>query len=123
VNKVYGTEILVSGDTWKAMGDGLVGREVDLVRVVGRVEPTRVFEVVGRREAVEGPWEEIAARYGEGLAAYRAQRWAEAEAAFDAVLALKPGDGPATVLRERCGALHRSPPPPDWDGVFALEEK
>lgn len=123
VNKVYGTEILVSGDTWKAMGDGLVGREVDLVRVVGRVEPIRVFEVVGRREAVEGPWEDIAARYGEGLAAYRAQRWAKAEAAFEAVLALRPGDGPATVLRERCGALHRSPPPPDWDGVFALEEK
>ncbi|MFQ5893338.1 MAG: CHASE2 domain-containing protein, partial [Nitrospinota bacterium] len=123
VNKVYRTEILVSEATWSASGGELVGREVDLVRVVGRVEPIRIFELVGRQEMVERPWEEITAHYAEGLAAYRARRWSDAETAFEAVLALRPGDGPATMLLERCRAWRRSPPGPDWNGVFVLEER
>src|SRR5215475_5493550 len=33
------------------------------------------------------------------------------------------GDGPATVLRDRCTIFAATPPAPDWDGVWHLAEK
>lgn len=123
VNKFYKTGTLISEATWKAAGDGLAGREVDMVQVVGREEPIRIFELVGLKEKMEETWEEIVARYAEGLAAYRDQRWSEAEAAFERVLALKPNDGPSLTLLERCKMYRQAPPKIDWAGVFVLEEK
>jgi adenylate cyclase len=123
VNKFYRTSILVSEATWQAAGDGLIGREVDIVRVVGRAEPIRIFELVSLGAMTEEDWEEHATRYAEGLKAYRAQRWDEAERAFGAALATKPEDGPSAVMIERCKAFRQSPPDAGWDGVFALGEK
>jgi adenylate cyclase len=96
---------------------------VDIVRVVGRAEPIRIFELVSLGAMTEEDWEEHATRYAEGLKAYRAQRWDEAERAFGAALATKPEDGPSAVMIERCKAFRQSPPDAGWDGVFALGEK
>ncbi|MEK9968908.1 MAG: adenylate/guanylate cyclase domain-containing protein, partial [Ferrovibrio sp.] len=50
-NKAYGTSILASEDTVMAAGDGIVARRVDIVRVVGRAQPVRLFEPLAPREA------------------------------------------------------------------------
>jgi adenylate cyclase len=49
-NKAYGTSILASEDTMQAAGDAIVARRVDLVRVVGRAQPVRLFEPLAPRE-------------------------------------------------------------------------
>jgi adenylate cyclase len=55
--------------------------------------------------------------------AYREQRWEEAVAAFSAVLAERPQDGPASLYLERCRAMLATPPPPDWDAVTVMDVK
>jgi adenylate cyclase len=50
-NKAYGTSILVSEDTMAAAGGAIVARRVDIVRVVGRAQPVRLFEPLAPREA------------------------------------------------------------------------
>ncbi|QDO97431.1 adenylate/guanylate cyclase domain-containing protein [Ferrovibrio terrae] len=50
-NKAYGTSILVSEDTMKAAGEAVVARRVDIVRVVGRAQPVRLYEPLAPREA------------------------------------------------------------------------
>jgi adenylate cyclase len=116
LNKVYGTRILVGEATRRAAGAGFVFRELDLVAVKGRREPVRVFELLpGGREA----WVDA---FEAGLAAYRARRWDEAEAAF-AALARDRGDGPAGVFLERIARLRADPPGPGWDGSFQVSEK
>jgi adenylate cyclase len=50
-NKAYGTSILVSEDTMQAAGDAVVARRVDIVRVVGRAQPVRLYEPLAPREA------------------------------------------------------------------------
>jgi len=119
LNKVYGTEILVGENTLAMVGDAFRVREVDLVRVVGKKKPTRIFELLGHAgDALPDAQQAALARYAAGLQAYREQCLDEAEFSLRAGLALWPGDGPTRTLLERC-ALHRaSPPPPDWDGVF-----
>ena len=45
-NKLYGTRVLLSEATRAALGPAFLLREIDLVRVVGRKQPVRLFELV-----------------------------------------------------------------------------
>jgi adenylate cyclase len=62
-------------------------------------------------------------RYAEGLTAYRAGRWDEARAAFNAALAAVPGDEPSMMLLKRIDDLQKNGPPANWDGSWRLDRK
>jgi adenylate cyclase len=122
-NKAYGTSILISEGTRSAVGEAVLAREVDLLRVKGKQRPVRVYELMAlAAEATEGQ-RRIAARFGEALALYRSRRWAEAQAAFEAILAGAPDDGPSRVYAGRCAHVAAEPPPEDWDGVYVMKTK
>jgi adenylate cyclase len=67
--------------------------------------------------------ESLRAHYAEGLAAYRAQRFDEARAAFNAALEAVPGDGPSRTLLARIAQFEANPPDAGWDGAWRLEQK
>jgi adenylate cyclase len=124
LNKQYGTEILIGENTAQLVGDAFRLREVDLVRVVGKQKPTRVYELVGTA-GTELPSEQEAAfrDYAAALAAYRARRWDEALGLLEASLARWPHDGPGRVLLARCRLYAEAPPPPDWEGAYEATSK
>ena len=119
-NKFYRSRILVSEATRNLAGGAFVFREIDSLRVMGRVEPERVYELLGRPG--EGR-EDLAAAFANGLSCYRKQDWDAAEAAFNECLKLAPGDGPSRVFLERIRAFREAPPPADWDGVWVAVGK
>jgi len=45
-NKVYGTLCIMSEFTYEAVAEDVVVRELDLIRVKGKLEPVKIFEVV-----------------------------------------------------------------------------
>ncbi|WP_375765771.1 adenylate/guanylate cyclase domain-containing protein [Archangium gephyra] len=114
--KVYGTRILVSEETVVAARGTVLARELDLLRVKGRQLPVRVYELV---DVAGAPPPGHLARFAEGLALYRARRFAEAREAFLS----SPEDPPSRVFAARCEALRNQPPPENWDGVFSLDTK
>jgi len=122
-NKAYATRALIDETTSRLAADLVETRELDWVRVVGKVEPQRVFELLGRKGAV--PAETLALRdtYVAALAAYRRQAWDEARAGFEDCLAILPGDDPSNLFLARIARLHTMPPDPDWNGVWSLAEK
>ncbi len=123
VNKSYGTRILIS-ETTARMAEGTIeAREIDSIVVVGKSEPQRVFEALGRRGELDPATAQLRDRFAAGLAAYRRQAWAEARAEFEGGLVVAPGDGPSRVLLARVAHLAEQPPGPDWNGVWALTEK
>ena len=61
-NKAYGTSILVSEDTMAAAGDAIVARRVDVVRVVGRAQPVRLYEPLAPRETADAEQLRLAAQ-------------------------------------------------------------
>jgi adenylate cyclase len=65
---------------------------------------------------------QLRTRYAEALAAYRAARWDEARAAFNAALEIFPGDGPSLAMLARTDRLAANPPA-DWDGSWQMEHK
>ena len=117
LNKIYGTRILIADSTHDAIGDAFRTRQVDRVRVKGRSQPVRVWEVLGVRDAMVTPAQ---AAFEEGYRAYRDRRFEEACAAFERGAAADP---PCSVFLERCRTFLADPPPPDWDGVWEALQK
>jgi class 3 adenylate cyclase len=123
-NKAYGSHCLVSGATVAAAKDAAIEvREIDRVVVLGQSQPQVIFEIMGRRGELASNAALLRTRYEEGLTAYRAERWDEALAAFNAGLAAVPGDGPSTMLVKRIDDLQKSGPPANWDGSWRLDSK
>jgi adenylate cyclase len=123
-NKTYRTGILVSERTYDLVRSNMVGRELDLITVKGRSEPLKIYELVclrdGETEEKHHPFLE---EYERALHLYRRRDWKGAEQAFSEVLLRRPGDGPSLLYRERCTVYAATPPPADWNGVFAMTSK
>jgi len=128
LTKEYGTQILITEQTLIAARKGLSDeaaytvRELDAVRVMGKEEPVRLFELRRRGPAAteEMP---LLDGYARGLASYRARQFREARLQFDSLVKRFAGDGPSTLMLARCDRLLSAPPAAGWDGVFRMEHK
>jgi len=117
--KVYGVSTLVGEETERRVRDEILAREVDIIRVVGKKQSIRVFELLGEKGAVPAEELERADRFGRALETYRAKRFSKAAAMFEALA----GDPVAAVYAGRARQSAASPPPDDWDGVYELNKK
>ena len=122
-NKFYGTSILVSEGTRNLAGDTLAFLEIDSLRVSGKQEPVRVFELLGLTAELSESDRQRVRRYEAGLARYRAQDWDAAEAAFRECLGIEPKDQPSQVMLERIATFRQKSPETGWDGVWVAVSK
>jgi len=122
-NKTYGTRILVSEMTNRFAADLVETREIDQVLVVGKTEPQRIFELLGRKGEVDGARLTLRDAFGTALAAYRRRDWQQARAGFEDCLEIMPGDAPSKTYLGRIAQFCAVPPGADWDGVWSLAEK
>src|SRR5712675_1436990 len=122
-NKTYGTRVLISEATNHLAADTLETREIDSVVVVGKTEPQRIFELLGRKG--EAARERLALRdaYLEALDAYRREAWEEARIGFEACLAIHSCDPPSKVFLGRIAQFRATSPCTNWNGVWSLVEK
>jgi adenylate cyclase len=118
--KYYGVAYLVGEDTYQRTRGICRYRELDKIRVVGKQHPVRIYEPLDGLSRLD---EALAVRFGEALELYRRRDWAQARAAFQAVLDAAPEDKPSRIYLERCDYFMSNPPPSDWDGVFNRAEK
>lgn len=124
LNKAYGTEILMGENTAQLVEKSFLLREIDMVRVVGKEQPVRIYELVATSGAsLPGEQEKAFRSYAAGLEAYRHQFWEEALGFFKQSLVLWPEDGPSRTMAERCHIYQKAPPPETWDGVFEAAQK
>jgi adenylate cyclase len=120
--KGYAVGILVGQATRERVSD-VVFREVDRVRVKGREEAVTIYEPLGLQGEVR---ENIAAElqvWNSTLRAYRARRWDEAETNLASLMRTNPTCGLYRAYAARLAEMRRDPPPPQWDGVTAFDEK
>ncbi len=114
-NKNYGTRAMLSERTRELISRDIHVRELDLVRVKGKSEPTRIFEVLAKDSKMGD--------LDEGLAAYRRQDWEVAEKAFESCRNAVPVDPVPGVFLERIAHLKANPPGANWDGVWEFQTK
>ena len=117
----YRVPIIVSGETMRQC-PGVVFRELDRVRVKGRDGAISIFQPMARCGDLDHATRARLDAFAGALSAYRQQSWNEAQAAFAAIARAEP-EGPAALYLARIQAFRRTPPPPDWDGVYQATEK
>lgn len=122
LSKTYGLDV-VAGESVRQAAPGFAWLELDRVRVVGRAAPVTVHTLLGS-EPTAGT-EALSKAQAAALAAYRARDWPAAQARFAEAARLAPGSLQPlfAVYAARLEALEADPPPPDWDGVFAVASK
>ncbi len=123
INKVYQTanNIIISEFTKNEIGDEIVTRELDSVRVKGKKKPVAIFELVGEKEVIVYP-EEFLAHFTEGLASYKGMQWDRAITEFRDGIKIKE-DEVSKMYLKRCQHFKKNPPGEEWDGVFTLKSK
>lgn len=115
LTKDYRVGILVCETTAAAVGDQHPTRELDQVRVRGRVQPTRIFEILRPETA---PARAALDAYAQGREALAVRDWSAAVRAFETALSTAPDDGPSALMLRRARILKSDPPPQNWDGVW-----
>ncbi len=129
LNKDYGTHILVNETTYSAVRNGrFLFRELDLIRVIGKLQPVTIYELIGRvgEPCVYGTPDELRARlefFQRGRDLYRKRQWEEAQKTFQAILDKWPTEGPSRTYWKRCQEYLFDEPPSGWDGVFVMTHK
>ena len=122
INKEYGTRIIISQFTFEDVKDSFTCREVDWVRVKGKNEPVRIFELICEGKA-DGPTSGLLQHFSSGFELYHLKKFSEALECFNKALEMKAGDPPSELYVERCQEYLAAPPPENWDGVFVMKTK
>jgi adenylate cyclase len=123
INKQYGTNIVISEFTYALIRDEpFIVRELDSVRVKGKLEPVMIYELFGHG-SLEQSSKQLLQAFREGLAAYKQRQWQQAIACFQEALGINPDDEPAKLYLQRCEEYQLSPPPENWDGVYVMTTK
>lgn len=111
LNKIYGTNIIVSEFTKRKIKDNKFNfRILDLVRVKGREKPVVLYELRLEDDGLAELFEK----------AYNPYREGDFKSAFNLFVKIHekyPQDIPTKIHLERCRELIKSPPR-EWSGVF-----
>jgi len=124
LNKDYGTHILANETAYRATKDsGFVFRELDLIRVKGKLQPVTIYELLARSAEITDETKEILSRFTAARALYQSRKWQDAQNAFQSILEQWPADGPSRTYWKRCQEYLFDEPPLNWDGVFTMDHK
>ena len=120
--KGYGVGILVGEQTRNLVKD-VMFREVDRVKVKGKDEAVTIYEPLGLESEIDRKLQDEMKLWNQTLRAYRSQQWDQVEVNLINLQRMNPGCGLYEVYAERVAEMRRAPPPPNWDGVTAFDEK
>ena len=126
INKLYGTGIIISEDTYRKVSGQFYCRLLDYVSVKGQSKGYRIYELVDDVDAdIEPKVKNSHKRYEYGLQAYLQQDWNTAVSVFNE-LHDKDSDNKAVMaLLKRCVYYMRNPDKikDDWDGLHNIGRK
>ena len=121
LNKVYGTNILISRWTRDAVAGSFFCRLVDRVRVKGKDLPISIYEPLCEGVPDDETKEETVA-FEQALTDYRARNFDKARQ----IISELDNRNPKKIYKlylDRIALFKESPPPADWDGTFTHLEK
>jgi two-component system sensor histidine kinase ChiS len=122
LTKYYGTDIIISESSYEALDSPseFKIRELDFVRVYGKEQPTKIYEVFNSNNHSKINLLPI---FTEMLELYRQQEWNKTIDCLDECLKICPDDTVSHLYMERCHEFKLTPPPSIWDGSFNIRQK
>jgi class 3 adenylate cyclase len=123
LNKYYGTEILISENTWQLAKDAIETRFIDIVAVKGKSIPVRIYEVICLRGGLTEAQGILVADYQRAMELYLARKFQAAVQLLEKLAQTYQEDMAVCIMLERNRAFLSNPPPPDWQGEFVMKSK
>ncbi len=122
--KMYGCDIVLSESTYQHCHDRVWVRELDIVRVKGKKQPVKIYELVGlRSDIIADSKLNSIELYEVGRQYYLNRDFRHAIAKFEEVLAIHPEDLASKLQLSRCQHCLEKTLSDDWDGIETLTEK
>jgi len=121
INKLFGTNCLVSAAVEEAVRGRFALRPLGPVVAVGTGAPMGLFELLG--EAGDSAAAARIAAWEDAFAVWQARAWDAATQDFAGFLRDYPDDGPGRVFLARAEAYRDAPPPENWDGAIRADSK
>jgi adenylate cyclase len=127
LTKIYGMPILLGEMTALAVPDFAL-LEIDMIRVKGKTNATRIFALLGDDQFARTPaFIDVVHLQSEFLEAYRLREWRKAREILDDCPPLDASLGAInqlyTVYRQRLDDFQYAPPPADWQGIYNAPSK
>jgi len=126
LTKQYKVSVLIGDSTAQALSDFAI-IEADLIQVVGRQTPERIWVLLGSQAASnDAVYKSHMKQHTEFLKAYRAQLW---DKAHQLITQMKPTakdlnlTGYYEVMADRINSYKASPPGKDWSGIYVATSK
>lgn len=125
LTKEFKTDLVISESVRQLIGDDFLCRRVGLIVVVGKTEPTVVYEVLAEKNEMGESRMSAGgvARYEEAFDHFLARRFSQAEAGFLACEKDYPDDFCTKSYLQASREFSVTPPPPDWDGRIVMTTK
>ncbi|XDD52486.1 adenylate/guanylate cyclase domain-containing protein [Leptospira sp. WS92.C1] len=122
--KDYGVNILVSESVQHEIKEEFFTRLLDVVRVKGKNDPVRLYELVARHDNVSERIEASALEFAKGFEAYLNREWDLAQELLEGSQITRGSkDKAAILLMDRCEEYKHKPPEKTWDGVYTRTHK
>lgn len=124
-SKIYDLGIMIGPHTADLVRNRLAILEVDLVVLKGKWKTARTYAVLGDQQLLEDShFQRLVEPHSAMLAAYRDQRWREAQALLSNCRKSPHAPlGLYHLYEERIAHFRIHPPPTDWRGVFVSTSK
>jgi adenylate cyclase len=123
LNKEYGTHIILSEFAYNAArAPDFLFRELDLIRVKGKLQPVTIYELVAFRDGARELFD-LVELFGKARGCYKRRDWRQAQGYFEKLLQRWPDDGPAKIFSHRCEEYLLEEPESSWDGVYVMKHK
>lgn len=122
LNKIYGTNIIITEKTYKIVKDKFETRKLDAVKVKGKKKPILIYELLTHKEKLTKKQQDFIKLFEKGLELYFNKDWKAAIEIFNDSIKIK-SDQASRVFINRCEEFIKIPPPKDWDGVWEMKTK
>jgi adenylate cyclase len=123
--KYYGVNVLIGENTHNKVYDMAV-LELDMIRVVGKLKPVRLYTLLGDEKYAEtDDFKAWSAAHLQMLTCFRARDFDGALNKVSECEALSQGiiDGYYKMYKDRIKVLQKENLPKNWDGVYIAESK
>ncbi|MEM9770285.1 MAG: adenylate/guanylate cyclase domain-containing protein [Cyanobacteria bacterium P01_D01_bin.73] len=123
LTKEYACDMIVSESTYAHCRDRVWARDLDRVRVKGKTEFIRIYEILGlKSKRLSRTQQEFLERYHMGRRAYETHQFQQALVHFAAAQQLRPQDRGVALHIDRVTAALDCPPADFWD-IYQLKDK
>ncbi|HEY9880241.1 MAG TPA: adenylate/guanylate cyclase domain-containing protein, partial [Leptolyngbyaceae cyanobacterium] len=124
VTKEYGCDIVLSEHTYELCQNLIWVRELDRIRVKGKMQPVNLYELIDKKDnALEPDVQKFLDLYEAARSAYTGMRFKEAIGLFEEANQIRSGDRAVSVHIRRAKEYLNAPPPENWDGVHIMTTK